>query len=63
MQIKREKITLCRNLIGCEKYLSKLRDKSVAEKLMILYNRDIHKCSKCSGRLMTYRVPGKYMLC
>ena len=60
---KRDKITLCRNLIGCEKYLSKLRDKSVAEKLKILYNRDIHKCSKCNGQLMTYRVPGKYMLC
>ncbi len=60
---KRDKITLCRNLIGCEKYLSQLRGKTVAEKLMILYKRDIHKCSKCSGKLITYRVPGKYMLC
>lgn len=60
---KRDKITLCRNLIGCEKYLSMLRDKTVAEKLLILYNRDIHKCSKCSGNLMTYRMPGRYMLC
>jgi hypothetical protein len=60
---KRDKITLCRNLIGCEKYLSKLRDKTVAEKLLLLYNRDIHKCSKCSGNLMTYRLPGRYMLC
>ena len=60
---KRDKMTLCRNLLGCEKYLSRLRDKTVAEKLLILYNRDIHKCSKCKGRLVTYRVPGRYMLC
>lgn len=60
---KREKITLCRNLLGCQKYLSQLRDKTVAEKLMILYKRDIHKCSKCSGHLITYRVYGRYMLC
>ncbi len=60
---KREKMTLCRNLLGCRKYLSELRDKTVAEKLMILYNRDIHKCSKCNGHLITYRIPGRYMLC
>jgi hypothetical protein len=60
---KREKITLCRNLLGCEKYLSRLRDKTVAEKLLILYNRDIHKCSKCRGHLITHRVSGRYMLC
>ena len=60
---KKEKMTLCRNLLGCEKYLSKLRDKTVAEKLLILYNRDIHRCSKCKGQLLTYAVPGRYMLC
>lgn len=60
---KREKITLCRNLLGCQKYLSQLRDKTVAEKLMILYKHDISKCSKCSGKMITYRVPGRYMLC
>jgi len=60
---KHEKITLCRNLLGCKKYLSQLRDKTVAEKLMILYKRDIHKCSKCSGHLITHRVFGRYMLC
>ena len=60
---KREKITLCRNLLGCKKYLSQLRDKTVTEKLLILYNRDIHKCSKCNGHLITHRVYGRYMLC
>jgi hypothetical protein len=60
---KRDKITLCRNLIGCEKYLSQLRGKTAAEKMMILYNRDIHKCSRCKGALVTLTVPGRYMLC
>lgn len=60
---KREKITLCRNLIGCKKYISQLRDKTVAEKLMILYNHNIYKCSKCSGNLITHQVSGRYMLC
>ena len=60
---KREKITLCRNLLGCQKYLSQLRDKTVAEKLMLLYKHDISKCSKCSGKMITYRVPGRYILC
>lgn len=60
---KGDKIALCRNLLGCEKYLSELRGRSVAEKLLILYNRDIHRCSKCNGNLMTYRIHGRYMLC
>ena len=60
---KKEKITLCRNLIGCAKYISMLRDKTVAEKMLILYNRDIQKCPKCSGHLETFRVGGRYMLC
>ncbi|MCR4926748.1 MAG: IS91 family transposase [Lachnospiraceae bacterium] len=60
---KREKITLCRNILGCTKYLSMLRGKKTDEKLLILYNRDIHKCQKCQGRLVTYNVPGRYMLC
>jgi hypothetical protein len=60
---KKEKITLCRNLIGCAKYLSELRGKTVVEKIRILYNRDIRKCPKCSGHLETYCVRGRYMLC
>ena len=60
---KKDKMTLCRNLIGCEKYLSELRGKTAAEKMKILYNRDITKCSKCNGSLMTHRIPGRYMLC
>ena len=60
---KKEKLTLCRNLLGCKKYLSKLRGKTAAEKILILYNRDIHKCSRCNGDLVTCRVRGRYMLC
>jgi len=62
-RIKNEKMTLCRNLLGCKKYLSQLRDKSAAEKVMILYGHDITKCSKCKGSLMTHTIPGIYMLC
>ena len=60
---KNEKMTLCRNLLGCKKYLSKLRGKTAAEKLKLLYNRDIHKCTKCGKHLIIHRVPGQYMLC
>ena len=60
---KREKITLCRNLLGCTQYLSRLRGKNVAEKLLILYHRDIHKCSKCNSPLVSFRIPGRYLLC
>lgn len=60
---KKEKMTLCRNLIGCQKYLSRVRDKNIAEKLKILYNRDICKCSKCGEPLTSYSVRGRYMLC
>ena len=60
---KSEKMTLCRNLLGCEKYLSKLRGKTTAEKIKLLYNRDICKCSKCGEPLTSFRLPGRYMLC
>ena len=62
-RIKAEKMTLCRNLLGCRQYLSRLRNKTVAEKIMILYKRDIHKCTKCGCGLITERIPGRYMLC
>ena len=60
---KKDKLTLCRNLLGCKKYLSLLRGKTVEEKIKILYNRDICKCSKCGQPLSSYVVPGQYMLC
>lgn len=60
---KKEKMTLCRNLLGCEQYLSRLRGKTCAEKILILYHRDICKCTKCGEPLRTYRLEGRYMLC
>ena len=60
---KAQKMTLCRNLLGCEQYLSRLRGKTTAEKIKILYNHDICKCSKCGEPLITFRLDGRYMLC
>lgn len=60
---KKAKMTLCRNLLGCEQYISKLRGKTVAEKIMILYNHDITKCRCCGEPVRNYKVSGRYMLC
>lgn len=60
---KKDKMTLCRNLLGCEQYISKLRGKSVADKIKILYNHDICKCKKCGEPMKTYKAYGRYMLC
>ena len=60
---KKDKMTLCRNLLGCEQYISRLRGKKVEEKMMILYNVDICKCRECGEPLRRFRVDGRYMLC
>ncbi len=60
---KKLKITLCRNLLGCQKYISQLRGKTVAEKIRILYQHDICKCKNCGEPLHTYRIDGRYQLC
>lgn len=60
---KREKMDICRKLLGCKKYTSLLRNKTTAEKLKILYNKDITVCSECGGDLNTHRETGRYMLC
>ena len=60
---KKDNITLCRNLIGCQQYISRVRNKTVAEKLKILYNRDICICTKCGSPLISHTVRGRYMLC
>lgn len=60
---KKDKMTLCRNLLGCEQYISKLRDKNVAEKILILYNHDICKCRYCGEPVHNYKVAGRYLLC
>ena len=61
--LQKDKMTLCRNLLGCEQYISKLRGKTVAEKIMILYKHDITKCKCCGEPVRSYRIDGRYMLC
>lgn len=50
-RVKNSKITLCRNLLGCNKYLSNLRDMTTPDMLKKLWDIDICKCSKCGGHL------------
>ena len=49
---KNRKITLCRNLLGCKKYLSRLKDLDAAAIIRLLYNKDVCKCSSCGGRII-----------
>ena len=60
---KKDKMTLCRNLLGCEQYISQLRGKTVAEKILVLYKHDITKCRCCGEPVRSYNVRGHYMLC
>ncbi|MDE5910049.1 MAG: transposase [Lachnospiraceae bacterium] len=56
---KSKKLTLCRNLLGCQKYLSKLRDKGMPEILKHLYGINVCVCKACGGKLGTpqLRIP------
>ena len=49
---KNRKITLCRNLLGCRKYLSQLKDLDAPAIIRLLYNKDVCKCSSCGGRII-----------
>ena len=66
---KNRKITLCRNLLGCKKYLSRLKDLDAPAIIRLLYNKDVCKCSSCGGRIMPIRVdpsllqPEPHLLC
>ena len=48
---KNKHLTLCRNLLGCKKYLSKLKDMETPEILETLYGIKITVCSCCGGYL------------
>ena len=56
---KRNLEILCRNLLGCQKYLSKLRDKEIPEILEQLYGIRVCVCKTCGGHLGTaqLRIP------
>jgi len=66
---KNRKITLCRNLLGCKKYLSRLKDLDAPAIIRLLYNKDVCKCSSCGGRIIPICAdpslfrPEPHMLC
>ena len=59
---KKEKMDHCRKLLNCIQYLSRLRGKTCAEKMLILYKKDICKCEACGGLLLSQTLRGRYML-
>ena len=48
---KNKQLTLCRNLLGCQKYLSKLREIEMPEMLEHLYGIRVCICKACGGHL------------
>lgn len=48
---KNKKLPLCRNLLGCKKYLSRIRGKEMSEILKHLYGINICVCKSCGGHL------------
>ena len=66
---KNRKITLCRNLLGCRKYISRLKGLDAPAIIKLLYNRDLCKCSSCGGKIIPlpadryYVRPEHYILC
>lgn len=49
---KGEKIFLCRNLLGCRKYIAKLKGLNSADIIRILYGVDVCRCSACGGHVV-----------
>ncbi|MBR5565473.1 MAG: IS91 family transposase [Roseburia sp.] len=48
---KNKKLTICRNLLGCQKYLSKLREMEMPQMLEHLYGIKACICKTCGGHL------------
>lgn len=48
---KTKHITLCRNLLGCKQYLSKLKDMEAPQILETLYGINVTVCKCCGGHL------------
>lgn len=48
---KKKGLALCRNLLGCKKYLSRLRGMEVPEMLETLYGIKARVCKVCGGHL------------
>ena len=56
---KSKKMTHCRNLLGCKKYISALKNRSAAEMIKLLYNIDVCRCSSCGGKMVSH-LPDKH---
>ena len=48
---KTRHLTLCRNLLGCKQYLSRLKDMETPQMLEILYGIKVTVCKCCGGHL------------
>lgn len=51
-RVKKLKMTLCRNLLGCKKYISILKTMDMPHILKHLYGTDICICKECGGKLL-----------
>lgn len=49
---KLKKLTLCRNLLGCKKYISRLKSLDAAAMIKLIYQVDVCKCNACGGHLV-----------
>ena len=56
---KSKKMTNCRNLLGCKKYISSLKNRIAAEMINLLYNIDVCRCSSCGGKMVPH-LPDKH---
>lgn len=52
---KGKKVTQCRNQIGCEKYISVLKEMKSTEMIKLLYGIDVCKCSSCGGNMVSLK--------
>lgn len=52
---KGKNITLCRNLLGCQKYISVLRDMTGPEMLKHLWKVDVCLCKSCGGHVIPHQ--------
>ena len=48
---KTRQLTLCRNLLGCKQYLSRLKDMEIPQMLETLYGIKVTVCKCCGGHL------------
>ena len=66
---KNQKITICRNLLGCKKYISRLKDLDAPTIIRFLYKKDVCKCTSCGGRILPFNpkdgfiIPEHHMIC